>query len=109
MDSAARMPEIECGEAFADFRAAADPLRHQRKAIERTGGVALAQSRGYMGKARMEEKSFRLLERKRDRMHEPHEEAGIEFHRTRSIKQHDKAQGFGFAPAEGEIERLAAM
>ena len=55
MDHARRVPAVEVGEAFADPRAAADALRHQRKPVEARVDVALAQRAGHMSEARVEQ------------------------------------------------------
>src|SRR5215813_9297177 len=49
IDHAARVPAVEGREALADAGAAADPLRHQRELVHRTGDVAVAQGRGDVG------------------------------------------------------------
>src|SRR5580700_2955722 len=62
IDDAPRMPAIEGGEAFADPRAAADALRHQRQPLHRARHVAVAQRRRHMGEAGVKDKGFGFAE-----------------------------------------------
>src|SRR5580700_1437100 len=62
IDDAPRVPAIEGGEAFADPRAAADALRHQRQFLDRARHVAIAQRRRHMGEAGVKDKGFGFAE-----------------------------------------------
>src|SRR5215813_9295137 len=62
IDHAARVPAVEGREALADAGAAADPLRHQRELVHRTGDVAVAQGRGDVGKPGVKDERLGLAE-----------------------------------------------
>ena len=82
MDDAPRVDAIERRQALADFRAAPDASRHQRKPVERAPRIALSERRGNMRKPRMKQEGLGFAKDLSDGVQEAGEERDIGFHRA---------------------------
>src|SRR5262249_6434209 len=103
------MPAVECGEALPDPGAAADALRHQRKLVDRTGDIAVAQRRRDMRQPGGKDESFGFAEAVDDAVQKTHEEGGVETHRAGSIEQYHEPQRLNLAAPPGEVDQRAAV
>src|SRR5271170_7265646 len=109
IDDAPRVPTVERSEAFADARAAADALSHQRQFVDGAGYVAIAQRRRDVREPGVKDEGFGFAEAVDDAMQEADKKRRVEAHRTRSVEQDDEPQRFDLAATPGQLDQSAAV